>query len=176
VADQTVGHSHPVEPWLRGTLTHLPALHRAVIHALELAEEDILHWCDGLSAAALNARPAGVPSLSFLLRHIPGSVDRLLSYAEGKTLTAPQRNALAAEQLPVSDPRELLVSFAASLNDAKNRIRALSQLDPEIPRSVGQQALPTRLGGLLIHVADHTQRHVGQAITIARFIKVSRLA
>ena len=28
------------EPWLRGTLTELPSVHRAVLHALELAGED----------------------------------------------------------------------------------------------------------------------------------------
>ena len=29
------------EPWLRGTLTDVPAVPRAVLHALELAREDI---------------------------------------------------------------------------------------------------------------------------------------
>jgi len=31
----------PPEPWLRGTLTDVPALQRAVLHALELAREDL---------------------------------------------------------------------------------------------------------------------------------------
>jgi hypothetical protein len=30
------------------------------------------------------------------------------------------------------------------------------------------------VGGLLVHIADHTQRHVGQAITTARLILHTR--
>ena len=44
------------EPWLRGTLTELPAVHRAVVHALELAREDLDKWCGDLSDAELNER------------------------------------------------------------------------------------------------------------------------
>jgi hypothetical protein len=33
--------------------------------------------------------------------------------------------------------------------------------------------LPTTVGVLLVHIADHTQRHVGQAITTAKLIKTS---
>jgi len=35
---------------------------------------------------------------------------------------------------------------------------------------VGEKHLPTTLGGLLVHIADHTQRHVGQAITTAKVV------
>jgi len=34
--------------------------------------------------------------------------------------------------------------------------------------------LPTTVGGLLVHVADHTQRHVGQAVTTAKVITAQR--
>jgi hypothetical protein len=33
------------EPWLRGTLTEISAVPRAVLHALELARIDLTHWC-----------------------------------------------------------------------------------------------------------------------------------
>ena len=36
-----------VEPWLRGTLIEVGAVHRGVIHALLLAEEDVAKWCGG---------------------------------------------------------------------------------------------------------------------------------
>ncbi len=49
-----------VEPWLRGTLTEIDAVRRQVIHALELAGEDIERWCDALSDAEMNARPFGL--------------------------------------------------------------------------------------------------------------------
>ncbi len=37
------------EPWLRGTLPEVPAAQRAVMHALQLAEEDLQRWCGSLS-------------------------------------------------------------------------------------------------------------------------------
>jgi len=44
----------------------------------------------------------------------------------------------------------------------------------DTPRGVGRKQLPTSLGGALIHVADHTQRHTGQVVTTAKVIKVLR--
>jgi uncharacterized damage-inducible protein DinB len=34
--------------------------------------------------------------------------------------------------------------------------------------------LPTTLGGLLVHMADHTQRHVGQAVVTAKVVIAGR--
>jgi len=64
------------EPWLRGTLAEVPAVPRAVLHALELGREDLWKWCFGLSDGQLNARPAGIASVAFPIRHIARSLDR----------------------------------------------------------------------------------------------------
>jgi hypothetical protein len=53
------------EPWLRGGRGDIPAVPRAVIHALELAAEDLRKWCGDLSEEELHARPAGLPSVAF---------------------------------------------------------------------------------------------------------------
>jgi hypothetical protein len=87
---------HP-EPWLRGTLTEVPPVHRGALHALELAREDVARWLGDLTEAQLHARPAGVPSVAFHLRHIARSVDRLLTYAEDGQLQSPQIDALESE-------------------------------------------------------------------------------
>jgi uncharacterized damage-inducible protein DinB len=50
------------------------------------------------------------------------------------------------------------------------RIRAFIPTRLEEVRNVGKRKLPTTVGGLLIHVADHTQRHVGQAVTTAKIV------
>jgi len=71
------------EPWLRGTLTDVPVVARAVLHALELAQEDLHKWCGSLNFEQLHAQPARLGSVAFQLRHITGSMDRLLTYAEG---------------------------------------------------------------------------------------------
>ena len=75
------------EPWLRGTLKDVPAVQRAVLHALELAKEDLEKWCGDLSDAEVNARPGNIAPVAFHIRHIARSIDRLLTYAEGKELS-----------------------------------------------------------------------------------------
>src|SRR4051812_1934518 len=85
------------EPWLRGTHDDVLAVPRAVLHALELAGEDIEKWCGGLSDEELNAAPCGLAPVAFHLRHIPRSIDRLLTYAEGRELNAAQVAALKSE-------------------------------------------------------------------------------
>ncbi len=162
------------EPWLRGTLTEVGAVPRAVLHALELAEEDLRKWCSSLTEAELNAQPHGLPSVAFQLRHIARSIDRLLTYAEGNSLSASQLNALREEVQPVASRESLFEEVSTTLARGAQRIRALAKTDLEQSRSVGKKALPTTLGGLLVHVADHTQRHVGQAITTAKVLLSDR--
>ena len=162
------------EPWLRGTLIDLPAVHRAVVHALELAREDIDKWCGDLSDAELNARVSGIPPVAFHLKHIGGSMDRLLTYAEGSRLTPEQIAAMKSELDSVSTAEELFAGLHEAFERSMQRIRALAAVNPEGARTVGSKQLPTSVGGLLVHVADHTQRHVGQAITTAKIIRAAR--
>ena len=159
------------EPWLRGALAEVPAVHRAVLHALQLAEEDLTRWCADLTAEELNARPAGMVSAAFHIRHIARSIDRLLTYSEGGQLTEVQMVGLRTEMSPDATPENVFAELRNALELARNRVRALVGADLETNRMVGRQALPTTLGGLLVHVADHTQRHVGQAITTAKFVR-----
>jgi len=63
---------------------------------------------------------------------------------------------------------------AAALERAAMRIRQIDVNRLEEPRPVGARLLPTTVGGLLVHVADHTQRHVGQAITTAKIVLAKR--
>src|SRR6266705_3418151 len=88
------------EPWLRGTLTEVDAVRRQVLHALELAAEDVSRWCEGLTEEEMEARPLGLPSVGFQLRHIVRSLDRLLTYAEGRKLNDAQLEALESEMQP----------------------------------------------------------------------------
>src|SRR4029077_9141758 len=88
------------EPWLRGKLADVPAVPRAVLHALQLAGEDIGKWCGSLTDDELNARPSNLPPVAFQLRHVARSLDRLLTYAEGRSLSNDQLNALRNEMQP----------------------------------------------------------------------------
>lgn len=163
------------EPWLRGTLTDVPPVTRAVLHALELAKEDVHRWCGPLTDADFDARPLGLPSLAFHLRHIVRSCDRLLTYAEGNQLSSEQITALKTEMDAGTTREALFTEFEKGLEDAANRVRALGTGDLSKQRSVGKKQLPTTIGGLLIHVADHTQRHVGQVVTTAKVLMAKKL-
>jgi len=158
------------EPWLRGTLTEVDALRRQVLHALELAGEDGARWCAGLSDKEMDARPFGIAPVAFHLRHIARSLDRLLSYAEGRALTGAQRDALSSELAAGAVTEVVMAELRAALGSAAERIRLTPPTIYEEARGVGQKKLPTTVGGLLVHCADHTQRHIGQAVTTAKVI------
>jgi len=163
-----------VEPWLRGTLKDVDAVTRGVVHALELAGEDVVKWCEGLTHAEMNARPFGLAPVAFHVRHIARSLDRLLSYAEGTQLDATQKAALRTELDDGATRHGLLAELASALRTSADRVRAFSPEHYNATRGVGRAALPTTLGGLLVHCAEHTQRHVGQVVTTAKLIIAMR--
>jgi hypothetical protein len=154
-----------VEPWLRGTLTEFDALRRQVLHALELAEEDLERCCAGLTEEQMEARPFGLAPVGFHLRHVARSLDRLLTYAEGRQLSEAQLGLLRAELDPNAGA---LNEFRVGVRAAMERVKAFSPKSYEEARMVGRRGLPATVGGLLVHCAEHTQRHVGQAITTAK--------
>ena len=169
--------SREPEPWLRGTLTEVEPVRRAVLHALELAEEDAARWAESLSDAEMFARPAGLPSVAFQLRHIVRSLDRLLTYAESgflsslelrgnelRGLSEAQMTALRTE-MDEGFAAEVLLEFREGLQSAMGRVRAFAPEQFAEVRGVGRKQLPTIVVGLLIHCAEHTQRHVGQMVT-----------
>ncbi len=163
-----------VEPWLRGTHTDVPAVGRAVLHALDLSLDDLTKWTGGLTDAEVHAEPLGLTSVAFHLRHIARSTDRLLSYAEGKQLSLEQLAALKAERAGEETLAELLAEVEASFSSVAERVRVLATANFDTLRGVGRKQLPTSIGGALIHVADHTQRHVGQVVTTAKVLRALR--
>jgi uncharacterized damage-inducible protein DinB len=161
-----------LEPWLRGTLTEVDAVRRQVLHALELAGEDAERWCAELSDEEMCARPAGLPSVSFHLRHLVRSLDRLLTYAEGRPLSKGQLELLAGELDCEATAADVMREFRSGLERAAVRVRAFHPESYEEARGVGRQRLPTTVGGLLVHCAEHSQRHIGQAVTTAQMVKM----
>jgi hypothetical protein len=160
-----------VEPWLRGTLMDVDAVRRGVLHALELAREDVGRWAGDLTEPQLEARPFGLPSVGFQMRHIVRSLDRLLTYAEGRQLSEAQLGALRNEMEGAASREELFAEFERGIESAIARVRAIAPESYEQACGVGRKMLPTTVGGLLVHCADHTQRHVGQLVTTAKVIK-----
>jgi uncharacterized damage-inducible protein DinB len=164
------------EPWLRGTHSDVAAVPRAAIHAFEQAAEDVATWCAELTDTELNATPYGLPSIAFQMRHIAGSLDRLLTYAEGHALTAQQLAALQSESGREVSREAVFEEFAKTLALSSERVRKLGATAATLQeaRTVGRNNLPATVAGLLVHVAEHTQRHVGQTITTAKILLAQR--
>ena len=160
------------EAWLNGTLTGFAPHLMPAAHALTQAAKDLNKVALDLNNQQLLARPNSAPSIAFHLRHIAGSIDRLLTYARAEQLTDRQFAELKAETALDSDEsaRELTEKAVRKIAEV---LDALKNTPPEIlfeARFVGRKKLPTNVFGLLFHIAEHTARHVGQITTTAQIV------
>ncbi len=143
-------------------------------HALVQASEDLTRVASGLSPEELVARPGGAASAAFHLVHIAGSIDRLLTYARGEGLSDEQRVAAGAEAArgdSSGDVVALVAQARGAIEGALAQIRSTPPVALLDPRAVGRLRLTSTVLGLLFHVAEHTQRHVGQLIATARMVR-----
>lgn len=143
------------------------------LYGLQQTREDLARHTAGLSDSQVWARPHGLAPLGFHLRHLAGSLDRLAIYLEGQSLDAEQLAALAAEMTPGASLDDLLAGVERALRRAEQAIRAVDPADFCQPRWVGRKRLPTTVIGLLVHIAEHTQRHLGQAIGAAQLARAA---
>src|SRR5271154_1034433 len=114
------------EPWLRGTFGDVPVVKRALLHSLQMVEEDLAKWCGQLDDRELHARPFHLPSVAFQLRHIARSLDRFCSYAEATPLSPQQFDALQNEMAPSQDRESIFRELEESLNNTRRRLGAIS--------------------------------------------------
>jgi hypothetical protein len=151
---------------MEGVAPHLLPL----FHSFAQVREDLARWTSGLSREAVWTPIAG-SSLGFQLRHIAGSVDRLGTYLMGGVLSEQQMAALRGEGCGTADIEELLATVEHSLRACESAVRSIDPDTLQDARRVGRKALPTTVLGLLVHIAEHTQRHLGQAILIAKILR-----
>ena len=160
------------EPWLRGPIPGVDPCIAPVFYTFQQAREDLAVYLDGLSPAQIWARPYGFGSVGFHIRHIAGSTERLVSYLEGRELSAAHVAAVSAEEEPGNQSAEaLLAQMDRAFASAEGVVRSIDPVKLPEPRWVGRKRLPTTVAGLLTHIAEHTQRHIGQAISAAKLAK-----
>ncbi len=155
---------------MRGPIEGVHALVMPVFFSFAQVREDSAKYTAELSEEAVWRQIDGA-SLGFHLKHIAGSVDRLTTYLMGGQLSSRQLEALKHESEPQGSASELLASVNQQLARSEEQLR---QLDPATlydARSVGRRALPTTVLGLIVHLCEHTQRHLGQAITLAKMLR-----
>jgi hypothetical protein len=173
----------PLEYWLRGSVPGIPALLQPAAHALLQAREEVKILMTGFPAERLWDRPAGVAAVGFHLRHLTGVLDRLLTYARGEVLDQGQLEYLAGEGVPESGSvedgdlvRELVNRFNQQIDKALVQIASTPEGSLTDVREVGRGRIPSTVGGLIFHAAEHTQRHVGQLLVTVSVLSSSELS
>ena len=162
------------EPWLRGPNLALHPIARPLAHSLTQVREDLEHWTEGMTPEELWARPMELGPVGFHIRHIGRSADRLTSYIEGAQLSEAQMARLKSEMAPGATRDELLAELEENLLRCESVVEALDPRTWHDERGVGRKMLPTTVGGLVTHIAEHSQRHVGEAIVTAKVVKALR--
>ena len=159
------------EVWLRGPLPEYIDELQPVAHSLLQVREEV-EAVVSLTSAQLWSRPGGAASIGFHLKHLAGSLDRLMTYARGKQLSVPQYEYLAAEEHQQAETTDVLVRQAqAAIDRALDQVRRTPLCTLDESREVGRHRLPSTVLGLLFHAAEHAQRHSAQIITTAKFVR-----
>jgi hypothetical protein len=164
----------PPEIWLRGPIAGIEPLLQPAAHTLVQVGEDVIPIVQHLTPAQLWARPGGAAAIGFHLAHLPGSLDRLLTYSRAESLSGEQFAALAAERTAHEDRPELsslLARFSAGLKAAIEYLRTVPPDSLLQPREVGRKRLPSTTLGLIFHAAEHSARHAGQIVTLTSVVR-----
>jgi hypothetical protein len=163
------------EWWQRGPVDGVPALLQPVAHILLQVRESTGELVENLTVPQWNARPGGVASAAFHVRHMAGVIDRLFTYARGETLSETQFAALRGEGAAVveADAAAILSALSARVDAALAQLRATDPASLAEFRAVGRAQLPSTVIGCLVHGAEHAMRHVGQLSVTVRVVRSS---
>ena len=164
----TSGMENIPEVWLRGPMSGIQPYLQPAAHTLQQVRENVTAVVGDLTDDQVWRRPGGAAAVGFHLRHLQGSLDRLLTYSRGESLSAEQLAALASERT-VHDERPGLHALTAGLTDGIERALAYLRTVPEtllVHRDVGRKRLPSTTLGLIFHAAEHSARHAGQIVTL----------
>lgn len=153
---------------MRGPVAGIEPLVMPVFFSFQQVREDLARHTAGISDSDVWRRVGSLPSLGFHLRHIAGSVERLTAYLMNESLTEAQLAFLKNESAPGASLDELLAAIDRALASAEMHLRTIDPAAIHESRYIGRKRLPTTVLGLLVHIAEHTQRHLGQAITTAK--------
>lgn len=158
------------EWWQRGPVDGVPAVLQPVAHILLQVHESVGELVAHLTQAQWNARPAGVASAAFHVRHITGVIDRLFTYARGDALSQEQFAAIRSEgdELRSEDVPIVLDALRARVDAAVAELRTIDVATLGEFRGVGRAQLPSTVIGCLVHGAEHSMRHVGQLSVTTR--------
>jgi hypothetical protein len=161
------------EWWQRGPIDGIPAVLQPIAHILFQVRESVDEIVEPLTEQEWNARPAGVASAGFHVRHIAGVIDRLFTYARGNALSTEQLAAIRTEgqELLTADVAPVLRVLSARVDAAVAELHTIDVATLGDFRGVGRAQLPSTVIGCLVHGAEHAMRHVGQLSVTARIVR-----
>ena len=161
------------EWWQRGPIDGIPAVLQPIAHILLQVRESVVEIVEPLTEQDWNARPAGVASAAFHVRHIAGVIDRLFTYARGNALSAEQLAAIQSEgqEVLTADVAIVLGALSTRVDTAISELRTIDVATLGNFRGVGRARLPSTVVGCLVHGAEHAMRHVGQLSVTARIVR-----
>ncbi len=164
------------EWWQRGPIVGIPAVLQPIAHILLQVRESVGEIVGPLTAQEWNARPAGVASAAFHVRHIAGVIDRLFTYARGHALSVEQFAAIQLEgqELLTEDVATVLGVLSSRVDAALEELRTIDATTLGDFRGVGRAQLPSTVIGCLVHGAEHAMRHVGQLSVTVRIVRCFR--
>lgn len=158
------------EPWLRGIASGMNPVIAHLLRSSEQIREDLRHAIGHLTAEELAVCPNGAASAGFHAKHLAGSTERLCAYLEGSALSAADVAAIGQEQDSGETAGELIALADAALARYERLVRSLQPEQFAAVREVGRRKLPVTAIGLMMHIAEHGQRHAGQAMSISRVV------
>ena len=162
------------EVWLRGSIPDFPVLLQPIVFALMQAREDVNAMTLSFPDYLLWERPGNAASPAFHLQHLTGVLDRMFTYVEGKALDENQMQWLQSEgksQDKNYSVQDLVDIFNNQIEISLQKLKNINLDTLTQPRGVGRKQLPSTVFGLLIHAAEHTQRHVGQLLVTIKVLK-----
>ena len=164
------------EVWLRGPMPGIQPYLQPAAHTLQQVREDIVAAIRDLTTDQLWHRPGGAAAIGFHLHHLPGSLERLLTYSRGESLSPEQMARLASERTVHEDRPgldALVTRLTGEIERALDYLRTIPLEALLEHRDVGRKKLPSTTMGLIFHAAEHSSRHAGQIVTLARVVRGS---
>lgn len=161
------------EWWQRGPVDGIAPVLQPIAHTLLQVRESADELVEGLTDAEWNARPGGVASCAFHVRHIAGVIDRLFTYSRGEALSPEQFADLRAEGDAISEPEipTALAALDSRIEQSLAELRAIDVATLGDFRAVGRAQLPSTVIGCIGHAAEHAMRHIGQLSVTARIVR-----
>lgn len=166
-------NNETMEYWLRGPVEGVPKLLQPAAHALLQSNVELQKYLMDFPEELLWKELEGRASVGFHAQHLTGVLDRMMTYAAGKSLSEEQFEYLENEGEPDYEvtANELYETFKKQVELAIDYFKSISENTLKEERTVGRKKLPSTVLGLLFHAAEHSQRHIGQLLVTSTVLR-----